>query len=129
LEELEKWIEGEAEIPLNVQSISRQVTVEEITDKDKDLFIKAKASVATELAVQEAEQQKKKTFKELVPEYLRLFTSYRQNNWVDWLPIAEFAHNNSVTVTGHSSFKVLYGYNPEFTISPNSISNIPAADE
>jgi len=64
-----------------------------------------------------------------VEQYLRLFTSYRQNDWVDWLPIAEFAHNNSVTVTGHSPFKVLYGYNPEFTISPNSVSNIPAANE
>jgi hypothetical protein len=64
-----------------------------------------------------------------VEQYLRLFTSYRQNDWVDWLPIAEFAHNNSVTVTGHSPFKVLYGYNPDFTISPNSASNVPAADE
>jgi len=64
-----------------------------------------------------------------VEQYLRLFTSYRQNDWVDWLPIAEFTHNNSVTVTGHGPFKVLYGYNPEFTISPNSVSNIPAADE
>jgi len=64
-----------------------------------------------------------------VKQYLRLFTSYRQNDWVDWLPIAEFTHNNSITVTGHSPFKVLYGYNPKFTISPNSISNIPAADE
>jgi len=73
LKELEKWIEGEAEIPLNVRSISRQVTVEEITDEDEDLFIKAKASVATELAVQEAEQQKKKTFEELVPEWLHDF--------------------------------------------------------
>jgi len=45
LEELEKWIEGEAEIPLNVRSILRQVSVEEITDEDEDLFIKAKASV------------------------------------------------------------------------------------
>jgi hypothetical protein len=64
-----------------------------------------------------------------VEQYLRLFTSYRQNDWVDWLPIAEFTHNNSITVTGHSPFKVLYRYNPEFTISPNSISNIPAANE
>ena len=64
-----------------------------------------------------------------VEQYLRMFTSYRQNDWVSWLPIAEFSHNNAVTVTGHSPFKVLYGYNPDFTIHPNSMSVIPAADE
>ncbi|KAG2085770.1 uncharacterized protein F5147DRAFT_588782, partial [Suillus discolor] len=58
-----------------------------------------------------------------------MFTSYRQNDWVDWLSIAEFTHNNSVTVTGHSPFKILYGYNPEFTFSPISNSKVPAADE
>lgn len=26
--------------------------------------------------------------------YLRLFISYRQTDWSDWLPITEFAHNN-----------------------------------
>ncbi|KAG2744893.1 hypothetical protein P692DRAFT_20743030, partial [Suillus brevipes Sb2] len=73
LEELEKWIEGEAEIPIKIRSIQRPVTVEEITDEDEYLFIKAKASVATELAIQEAEQKKKKSFEELVPEWLHDF--------------------------------------------------------
>jgi len=64
-----------------------------------------------------------------IEQYLRLFTSYRQNDWASWLPLVEFAHNNSVTVTGHSPFKVLYGYDPEFVVSPNSHSKVPVAEE
>src|ERR1700709_2193988 len=64
-----------------------------------------------------------------VEQYLRVFSSYRQNDWVSWLPIAEFAHNNAITSTGRSPFKTIYGYNPEFITSPNSNSTIPAADE
>ncbi len=26
--------------------------------------------------------------------YLRIFINYRQNDWTNWLPLAEFAHNN-----------------------------------
>ena len=45
--------------------------------------------------------------------YLRLFMEYRQTDWSDWLPMAEFAHNNRVhSATGKSPFMVLYGRNP-----------------
>jgi hypothetical protein len=27
-------------------------------------------------------------------EYLRIYVNERQNNWVDWLPIAQFCHND-----------------------------------
>jgi len=51
----------------------RKASVEEVDDEYDELFIKAKASVATELAVQELEKQKKKSFKELVPEWIHDF--------------------------------------------------------
>ena len=42
--------------------------------------------------------------------YLCLFMEYRQTDWSDWLPMAEFTHNNRVhSATGKSPFIVLYG--------------------
>ena len=38
-------------------------------------------------------------------QYLRAFATYEQDNWVDLLPLAEFAYNNSVnTTTGLTPF-------------------------
>ena len=37
--------------------------------------------------------QTKQTNQEM-EQYLRLYISYRQDDWTKWLPIAEFAHNN-----------------------------------
>ncbi len=67
-----------------------------------------------------------------IEKYLQIFVNYRQDDWTDWLPLAEFAHNNRIhSATGKSPFMVLYGRNP--CILPNasdyySISN-PAAEE
>jgi transposase InsO family protein len=45
--------------------------------------------------------------------YLRSFVNHEMNDWVDLLPMAEFAYNNSVTTaTGLSPFYANYGYNP-----------------
>ena len=46
-------------------------------------------------------------------QYLRVFVDYRQEQWPDWLGIAEFVYNNKV----HSStktlpFKANYGQDP-----------------
>ena len=47
---------------------------------------------------------------------IRLILLHRQDDWVDWLPQAEFTYNNTVhTSTGVSPFFALYGYNPDFT--------------
>jgi hypothetical protein len=38
-------------------------------------------------------------------QYLRAYVNYQQDDWVTWLPLAEFAHNNSVhTSTGVTPF-------------------------
>jgi hypothetical protein len=47
-------------------------------------------------------------------QYLRAFATYEQDNWVDLLPLAEFAYNNSVHVsTRLTPFFANYGYHPE----------------
>src|SRR3989440_2475418 len=49
-------------------------------------------------------------------QYLRCYINYRQDDWVDWLPQAEFTYNNTVhSSTRVSPFFALYGYNPDFT--------------
>ncbi len=67
-----------------------------------------------------------------IEKYLRIFVNYRQDNWTDWLPLAEFAHNNWVhSTTGKSPFMILYGCNPRLIPDASnyySISN-PAAEE
>ncbi|SJL17305.1 uncharacterized protein ARMOST_20854 [Armillaria ostoyae] len=44
-----------------------------------------------------------------VKKYLWIFISHRQDDWADWLPLAEFAHNNQAhSMTGRSLFMILY---------------------
>ena len=33
--------------------------------------------------------------------YLRMFINHRQDDWADWLPIAEFAYNNHIHTSTH----------------------------
>ncbi|SJK96774.1 uncharacterized protein ARMOST_00020 [Armillaria ostoyae] len=67
-----------------------------------------------------------------VKKYLRIFINYHQNDWADWLPLAEFVHNNRAhSATGRSPFMILYGRNPR--IIPDSPrtpnSKVPAASD
>ena len=44
---------------------------------------------------------------------MRIYVNHRQNNWSEWLAMAEFTFNNKVhTVTKLSPFKVNYGREP-----------------
>jgi len=46
-------------------------------------------------------------------QYLRLYCNYRQNNWAEWLSIAEFSYNNQIHFsTGQSPFLVNLGRHP-----------------
>ena len=65
-----------------------------------------------------------------VEKFLRLFVSQRQDDWVDWLPMAEFALNSHVSsATERTPFEIVYGYTPDFTIPAGKHTNIPALDE
>jgi len=46
-------------------------------------------------------------------QYLRLYYNYRQNDWTEWLSIAEFSYNNQIhSSTGRSPFLVNLGRHP-----------------
>jgi transposase InsO family protein len=49
--------------------------------------------------------------------YLRAFTSYHQDDWEKWLPLAEFASNNVTSeTTGVSPFFANYGFHPRMGV-------------
>ena len=46
-----------------------------------------------------------------IEQYLRVYINFRQNDWSEWLSIAEFLYNNKVqTSTDHSLFFVNYSH-------------------
>lgn len=54
-----------------------------------------------------------------INKFLRAYVSFTQDDWVDWLPLAEFAMNNQVNeTTGISPFFANYGFNPRLGIEP-----------
>lgn len=65
-----------------------------------------------------------------IEQYLRTFCAYRQDDWVQWLPIAEFALNSRVhSSTGKAPFELIYGYIPEFQVPANPTTMVPEANE
>ena len=66
-----------------------------------------------------------------VEQYLRAFCNYRQDDWVRWLPYAEFSHNSRVhSATGRAPFELWYGFIPRmFPAVLASDSTIPAVNE
>jgi hypothetical protein len=61
-----------------------------------------------------------------VEQFIRIFCDYRQNDWADLLPMAEFAFNSRVhSATGKSPFFMNYGYDPEFKVSLNPTTRVP----
>ena len=67
---------------------------------------------------------------QILEQYLRMFTTRRQNDWADLLPIPEFAYNNSVhSATGFSPFYATYGYNPALSFTTPTMAKVLAAKE
>lgn len=65
-----------------------------------------------------------------VEQYLRHFVSYKQDDWNDLLPIAEFSYNNNFHVSiGMSLFKANYGFDISFTGTPSKEQCLPATEE
>jgi hypothetical protein len=47
-------------------------------------------------------------------QYLRNYINHKQNNWVEWLPLAQFAYNSAKSeATGTSPFFANFGHEPE----------------
>ena len=63
--------------------------------------------------------------------YLRCYTNYRQTDWYDKLPLAEFTYNNSEhSTTKMTPFYALYGYHPNLRlhVQLDEETNTPEAD-
>ncbi|RYO77870.1 hypothetical protein DL764_010172 [Monosporascus ibericus] len=59
-------------------------------------------------------------------QYLRGYCSFYQDDWVDWLPLAEFANNNHVSeTTSVSPFFANYGFHPTMGTEPLRPSDAP----
>lgn len=68
---------------------------------------------------------------QFLEQYIRCFTSYQQDDWVDLLPTAEFALNSSQSAsTGISPFYANYGFHPRADPLPQRVpGNVQAVDE
>src|SRR5580692_7732316 len=64
-----------------------------------------------------------------VEQYLRLYTSARQDDWEQWLPLATFVHNRwPNATTKQSPHEVLLGYQPSATQGLSKPTNNEAAE-
>src|SRR5258708_2215208 len=62
--------------------------------------------------------------------YLWVFVSHRQDDWADWLPLAEFAYNNRIhSATHHTPFKLDSGQHPWMGSEPTRSSTVEATDD
>ena len=55
----------------------------------------------------------------LLEQYLRGYCNYQQDNWLDFLSLAEFSHNNKISsTTGMTPFFANYGFHPRWELMP-----------
>jgi hypothetical protein len=63
-----------------------------------------------------------KQLNQKLEQYLWLYVNHMQTDWVDWLPIAEFAYNNCKhSVTSFSPFFLEYGHHPFIPMAPGKV--------
>src|SRR6266446_6459894 len=61
--------------------------------------------------------------------YLQVFISHQQDDWADWLPLAEFAYNNKVHVAMcQTLFELDAGQHPHLGVEPMRTLTVEAAD-
>ena len=62
-------------------------------------------------------------------QYIRMYCAYQQDDWYDWLPLAEIAYNNSKhSASGQSPFFINYGFHPSFDLVDGISASIPGKD-
>ena len=65
-----------------------------------------------------------------IEQYLRIFVNHRQNDWADWLPMAEFAYNNWIHSSTHKTpFRLDSGQDPHLGTEPICPRVIEAATD
>ena len=64
-----------------------------------------------------------------VEQYLRLFVNYRQDDWAEWLALAEFCHNNRIQAsTRQTPFMLNSGRHPRMGTEPFVESHMESVD-
>jgi transposase InsO family protein len=91
------------------------------SDRDKLFTLKFWASLTDLMGIKrklttayhpQANGQTERT-NQTIKQYLRHYVNYQQDDWVAYLPMAQFVYNNAVhSTTGETPFFVNYGYNP-----------------
>lgn len=67
---------------------------------------------------------------QILEQYLRAYTSYQQDDWVNHLSLAEFAYNNSPSATTKvTPFFANYGFHPRYQILHKPETTLPAQPE
>ena len=65
-----------------------------------------------------------------VEQALRALVSHHQDDWVDWLPVVEFALNNRfVKSLGTTPFYATYGYHPRIGSLPQIETNLESVED
>jgi transposase InsO family protein len=70
-----------------------------------------------------------KVTNQVMEQYLRIFCNFKQNDWFQFLPLAEFTYNNSVnSSTKLTPFFADTGVNPLFDPAIPPSSTVPSAE-
>jgi hypothetical protein len=65
-----------------------------------------------------------------IEQYLRIFINQRQDDWAEWLPLAEFAYNNRIHAsTRRTPFELDSGQHPRMGVEPRLTTKVEAVDE
>jgi transposase InsO family protein len=65
---------------------------------------------------------------QVLEQYLRCTINYQQDDWTSYLPLAEFAYNNTIHAsTQQTPFYANYGHHPKLDLLDPSKANNPAA--
>ena len=68
--------------------------------------------------------------KQEVKEFLTMFVNDRQDDWSEWLALAQFCHNDREhSTTKHSPFFLNYGYHPRKGIEPKKEYKVEAVKD
>jgi hypothetical protein len=65
-----------------------------------------------------------------IEQFLRVFVNHRQDDWAEWLPIAEFAYNNRIhSATRQTPFRLDSGQDPRLGSEPIRTGTVEAASD
>jgi hypothetical protein len=67
----------------------------------------------------------------VLEQYLRCYINYQQSDWNDYLPLAQFAYNNSKhSTTDTTPFYAVFGYHPRLSVTlPRTTREQSPADQ